>query len=512
MISRRFLFLLACVILVALLLRLWGLAYDLPYIYHPDEAVPLSISQRMFKTGDLNPHFFHWPSLSIYLNLLVYVPYFLLGKVLGVFQTPRDIPDLVQVTMGVAYAPMPSTVVLGRLLTVGFGVGAVVLLCLIGWKLTDNYWVGLLAASFAAISPPTVEHSRWITPDMMATFFVLLATLASLLVFKQGKAWHYAMAGAAVGLAASTKYNGVLALLLLLLADFLRYRLGGHRGRKLYLALVMTVLAFFAATPFALLDSSKFLTDFRFDRAHYSIGHPGSEGDTLAWYLNYLWTVIGPVSLLAVLGIVYGFLSKSKEVILLTAFPIVYFAFISSFVVRNERTLLPLTPFLFLLASVLLRRFFHRIIELRAGGLRTALVVALSVVVTISLGIPLYRTVRYGVDLHHVDSRETARMWIDESLPWGAQVVVESYAPYVDPMHFEVLGVGRMIDFAPEWYRAEGFDYLVFGEDMFGRFYLDSERYAPEVSQYNRFFEEFELVRRFDDGGYEVRILKVPGQ
>ncbi len=50
------LFGLTTVAAVALLLRLWGLGFDLPYIFHPDEPDKIAMAQRMFATGDLNPH------------------------------------------------------------------------------------------------------------------------------------------------------------------------------------------------------------------------------------------------------------------------------------------------------------------------------------------------------------------------------------------------------------------------------------------------------------------------
>lgn len=55
---------LTVVLLIALVLRLWGLAYDLRYVYHPDEPGLASISLRILQTGDLNPRFFHYPSLD----------------------------------------------------------------------------------------------------------------------------------------------------------------------------------------------------------------------------------------------------------------------------------------------------------------------------------------------------------------------------------------------------------------------------------------------------------------
>lgn len=92
---------LAVVILIALLLRTWGLSADLPYICHPDEPVSIEISLRMFKTGDMNPRFFHWPSLLFYVNFLAYIPYYLFGKLVGVFQTPETILAPVQLMVAI---------------------------------------------------------------------------------------------------------------------------------------------------------------------------------------------------------------------------------------------------------------------------------------------------------------------------------------------------------------------------------------------------------------------------
>ncbi|MGB3058399.1 MAG: hypothetical protein WBE17_01555, partial [Anaerolineae bacterium] len=49
---------LAAILLIAVALRLWGINFGLPYLYHPDEPGYVAIAQNMVKTGDLNPHFF----------------------------------------------------------------------------------------------------------------------------------------------------------------------------------------------------------------------------------------------------------------------------------------------------------------------------------------------------------------------------------------------------------------------------------------------------------------------
>ena len=57
--------------------------------------------------------------------------------------------------------------------------------------------------------------------------------------------------------------------------------------------------------------------------------------------------------------------------------------------------------------------------------------------------------------------------------------------------------------------RSELFEYLVFSQGMYGRFYNEPEIYSSEVSQYDGFFSRFGLVKMFTDGDYEIRNYKV---
>jgi hypothetical protein len=296
----------------------------------------------------------------------------------------------------------------------------------------------------------------------------------------------------------------------LLVAHFMRYGRSGFKERNLYLALVLSGLTFLMTTPFAILDFPKFFTDLQFDRQHYSTGHAGMEGDTLLWYLAYLWKTTGPIFLVAFIAILYGIATRSREIVILSAFPLVYFVFISRFVVRNDRTLLPLTPFLFLLASALLVLLVERAIKLRSRPWMVTSILLLSAVAITGLGISARKTASLGVQLNTVTSRETARVWIEDNLPPGARIAIEAYAPFVDPDRFSVQGFTQMIDHEPVWYRDQGFQYLVFGQGMYGRFFADPGRYADEVSQYSEFFVQFHLVREFSDGDYEVRIYRIP--
>ena len=108
-----------------------------------------------------------------------------------------------------------------------------------------------------ATSITTVWHSRLVTPDSFVMFFSLLAFLASVLVYQRGKTWQYIMAGLCVGFTASSKYNGGLVILFLIVAHFLHYGKSAFKQPRLYLALLFCGVGFLVTTPFALLDSTK---------------------------------------------------------------------------------------------------------------------------------------------------------------------------------------------------------------------------------------------------------------
>ena len=507
--DNRYSVLLVIILLVAFALRMWGIGHDLPYIYHPDEPSYIAISQNIFRMGDLNPHFFHYPTLFFYLNALAYIPFYLVGKVLGVFASPADILTPVSLAMGVAKSPMPTTVLGGRLITLLFGVGTVALTYLIGKRLSNRAEVGLFAALLVAVAPSNVYHSRFVTPDTFVVFFAAAAFYAAVLVYQQGKTWQYCLAGICVGLTASSKYNGGMIVLALLLAHFLRHGRGALKERNLYLGLFLCGVGFLATTPFALLDLSNFLEDLAFERQHYSTGHTGMEGDSLRWYLSYMWNTAGLIYLAAFLEGLRAVFARDKGILLLAAFPVVYFIFISSFVVRNDKTFLPLTPFLFLLTA----SFFAHLLS-KAGAWRSTprykpTVAMLAGLAIIGVAQPFSTTIGNSIRFATVDSRETARVWIGNNLPADAKIAIEPYVPYLEPAQFSVHQTAQMIANEPAWYLEQGFEYLIFSEGMYGRYFREPDRYQMQVAQYERLFQRFDLVKLFTDGDYEVRIYRV---
>ena len=213
--------------------------------------------------------------------------------------------------------------------------------------------------------------------------------------------------------------------------------------------------------------------------------------------------------LLAALGILVGFILRPKETTLLSIFPLVYFAFITSFAVRNGRTFLPSTPYFILLAAGFLVFLYDRLKVLPKTPRRWLSITLFVLLALGSLAIPLIKTVTVTQQLVTLNSRETARLWIDANLPAGSKIAIEAYSPFVDPTRFSVLGLDRIIEHDPEWYIEQGFEYLVFSQGMYGRFFAEPQRYPEETTQYEAFFDRFQLVKLFTDGDFEVRIHQV---
>jgi len=204
---------------------------------------------------------------------------------------------------------------------------------------------------------------------------------------------------------------------------------------------------------------------------------------------------------------VSGFVQRQTHVLLVASFPIVYFAFISAFEVRNDRTLLLLARHPCLLAAVALvqaSRWVGRRMP-RAAPWRVILAVACCAV----LAQPVAASIAFVSRSTRVDSRDEARDWIVRSLPPGTHIALESYAPFVDPAHFDVVVLLALIDHEPGWFVTQDFRYAVASRGMYGRYYDDARRYPGQRARYEELFGRFPTIARFDDGRHEVRILAV---
>ena len=203
---------LTIVLVLALGIRLWGLDWQLPWQFHPDEGHYTWKAMELIERDNPNPRYFRNPSLFTYLLLGEYT---LLGfqaakagqGTLADQEESRD--DLLRPPSGVAFV--------GRLTSALMGVATVGTVGWIGWRVLGP-WGGVLSALFLGLSYIHVRDSHYATNDVPAAFLLTLSVAASLSILRHPTWRAYLLAGLFGGLATSTKYNAGLFVAPLLAA------------------------------------------------------------------------------------------------------------------------------------------------------------------------------------------------------------------------------------------------------------------------------------------------------
>ena len=310
---------LGAIIALGLALMLCGLGTGLPnryraYSMYPDEWTPLRALKSMDPRHlDFNPHYFDNPTLFYYMigggvfaaHLAGFVR--LDGDERFYFEHPEQIGRMI---------------VIGRLLAALFGAAGIWLVYRVARRFGLARGGSTLAALLLAIYPAFVVHGHFMTVNTAVTFWILLAILLMERWVRRGGAGAAALAGAAGGLALSTKYSAVLLLPLSLLAAWLRYRgasageraaAGAPRGAASRSALEWAVsigsaaVLFFAGSPYLLLAAreSQLRAGKFFGSVHGGAGGTDAPGGlallthSLAWCGSVHLAAAGPALLIA---------------------------------------------------------------------------------------------------------------------------------------------------------------------------------------------------------------------
>ncbi len=243
------------------------------YSYHPDE-ITMVRHGLWVASGVLNPHFFRYGSLFIYICGAL----FLLRELFG----PLSSAGAHLIVRGASLC---------------FGMGQVWVAYLLGRELYGRR-AGLCAAALLAVTPLAVLSAHWGTVDNCAAFFFVCSAYYAARLLRSERTRDYALAGAFAGLSAATKYYGVVALILVLAAHVRRV---GFRPRDVFSESALAAplaagAAFVAGCPYAVLAFDEFRRDFALELAHKA------QGGTV--YLEGLpgWVFFGARALPAALG------------------------------------------------------------------------------------------------------------------------------------------------------------------------------------------------------------------
>ncbi len=514
------------VLLLALALRLQGVAWGLPYTFvNPDEGtvVPKAVHVAL---GHLNPDFFYYPSFFFY---LVAGAYWLVAPFWWLVTGDWIVSE------GAFVVDSGPHYLIARLLVVTLALVSVYLVYRLG-KAAYSPWVGVLAALFVAVEPLHAKYSHMAVTDVPAVTLSLLALLL-LLQAAQGDPRRLLWGAVAAGLATSTKYNLGMLLLPAVAAGLYAVQPGirrlGLRGARAARAragvlarrVVLPMLAaFLVGSPFVLLDLPLFLHDFLRQGRIVQRGWLGFEQVGNTYWYNFSVNLAGALGLvllaLALGGLLLAFWRHTRFDVMVAPYLIVTFLYVSSWKELADRYVLPLVPLLLLLGA----RLCVAALRLRpatrprlAAAMRPALAFVLAGTVIAAAVLPLSDSIAFNRSLAGQDVRVTAKDWVERNLPKGSVIAIDTYGPPLvrhrdaryyhaaglDPVAYRIFKLKLPVPGEPDrrhslhFLRRRAVEYVIVTSTVYDRILAAAADYPRLARFYERLGKRAELVKIF---------------
>jgi 4-amino-4-deoxy-L-arabinose transferase-like glycosyltransferase len=488
-------------------LRLWGIGAGAPYRMGADEPVVLQTALGIVKSGDFNPHFFDYGGLFFSLHAAVSSVAFLNGAMDGRWRS------LDSVWIG-------NLLTATRIATALIGTLTILMVFRAGLRWGPR--VALVAALAMAILPPHVRESHFTLTDTPLTFLVAAALLLSLRAAEVRTYTAVAIAGFVVGLAGAVKYNGILAVVMPLVAVFALPR--AARGRAAAIAVAAAIGGFLAGAPYSLFDLPAFLNAFAALMQSYNLTRPVTESASI--YVGHLrnwysWPGVLPLGLGYLgLGVILAGLAIADRRVMLPAprlaalvlalFPLAYFAYIADHgSLIYGRYLLPIAPMLaigFGIGGTGLARVIGR----RLPSLeRWALPIVLVVLVAPQIGV----VVTWNREHDRPSTLDQTATWLLMHVHEG-QVVAMEGAPIQVPPRLVLRRVPRLTESTIDQYRAAGIEYLVATSEISPTLGAPGAFSAGDVAASRALLDRCTRVQTFEPNavrsGPTVAILQLP--
>jgi Dolichyl-phosphate-mannose-protein mannosyltransferase len=509
--------------LAALLIRVVPIGYGLPYEFDPDEYLFVSVAGHMVEHGTYDPGWYGVPASTL-IDVLagLFATYGAFGTVVGAFDSIGD--AVVSYRMDVSHFFL-----IGRFVTAITGA----LVVLMAYGLSRELRVSVLWSSVAAlalaVSWPMVEYSSIVRMDMLLAVFIMATVFVMVRVLDRPSARSFVAAGVLLGLAVTSKYPGILAVVPILGANVtltVEGRITPRRGLVwLAGAAAASLITAFVVAPFLFIN-------FR-DAIAYVLGEArdsqlGANGSGL---LSNLWrylTEAMPAGLgwvgaaLGVVGSILMLVRRRPRIAALTFWG--YALFISALSLWWLRWALPLVPLLAVAGAYLLSSaegwIAERIDRRAMMGMRSVIVVLLIA----PLVMPTATNVWYR--FMNDDTRLLAIEWVHEHVPEGTAILTDAYTTQVSTDDYDVyithmgelrrwsdisgmtrpsgffgqLGTnwqGRDPDELIDEIKDAGIAYIVLARPWIDLYRAEQDAYPDELAVYERLLNEYPVVQEF---------------
>jgi hypothetical protein len=503
------------IVLFGAAIRVSGIGFGDPFVYHPDEWAIARPAMTMAATGDWNHHTYYYPFLLIDLEAVVVgLLHATGGAALATGQPWLYVNELVPDQFGYVLA--------GRLLVALLDFATILVVFETTRRLAGRAGA-VAAAAIVAMVPLAVEHAHYLTTDVPMTFLCALCLLATVVASRsQGSRW-WLVAALIAGLAGSTKWNGLAVATVPL---FAYVATGFDRAHPLAivrdpipLAMVAaTIVGFVAPTPAIVLAPAEVISRLSSSAAIYAVPDPRQTQDTITFNLGVLVGTLGPVLLWAVVGMILILASLRREpaarvAVAIPAFIVVY-AVLACLPQRYyARNLLPLMPYLAVSAGIALAALLAEV-RRRSPAWRlppASAAAAVGLAFVLSLAPSTASSLALTSALSRIDTRDVARAWMLEHVPAGTTIAREVYTPQYDITEFTPVGSFYLHEVSLDGYRTRGARYLIASSWAYERF-VDKPATPVGHAFYRELFmlpEAFRVDPAPDRQGPTIRILSL---
>lgn len=503
------------VLLLALAVRIYGINWDEGHSLHPDERA-LIMATIPLSSSNLNPDFYNYGHLPIYM----------LKATSSIFGLSDP-----------SYSGYPGILVVGRMLSALFDTFTVAMVYLFGKKLRDKR-LGLLAGFIYAISVFPIQNAHFFIVDPFLNFWLVANLLVATYAVEKPTFKRMALMGALCGLAAATKFTGILSVsipLIVLLISFVQHLRGHTLNAKEFMRLaglgvsVLTaaVLMFFITQPYVLLNLATFWDKISLQLTMNS--NPSIFPYTIQFinttpYLHpllgiFVWGLGTPLGITCVLGLIFAVYQtyKTRDLKLLTLllFGALFFGVLGRSAVKYMRYYLPLYPLLAIFGGLALMKLFDLLKKQRAIR---------SVVVFITLTTISVWTVMFMQIYTHPNTRIAATDWINENLPSYSTILTEHWDDVVPLINEGGFNIQQLSVYDPEsntkWNRINAqlkdADFLVISSKRVYKSILHNPQKYPITSQFYEdlfagrtqytLYKEFESYPKLSIGPWYISV------
>lgn len=427
--------------LVGGFLHFYNLNWGAPYYFNPDERnIASAVSQLQFP-HQMNPHFFAYGSLPIY------VIYFtgLLAQALATLQFPSLNVQL----------SFSNAIIVSRVYSALFATLLIPLLFSLGKKL-KNETAGLLAASFGTMSIGFIQFAHFGTFEMWLTFFGVLLFWLCLHYGKNPTYPLLVVMAITFGVLVAVKISSLallpIPLLILIASSFQKHRITHHTNKNAHaetqifrksdvrsllsflknilLFLIIAAIVYSLTNPYVILDTKDFLSSMNYESSialgTMNVFYTGNFLDTVPVIYQFLHVypfLINPfITFLFIPSFIFLIIqtikTKNAYYLLLVTFYLLLFLSQTALFVKWTRYMMPTVPFVILTVAIALAALLQKEkTRIRASFVGVSLLLIFSSIFALS-----YIKTTY----FEVDSRLAALLYAEHSIPVDATILTET--------------------------------------------------------------------------------------